>query len=152
MRIWVDADALPGGAKEIILRASQRLRIATVFVANKNIQIGPGALVSLVRVGQGADVADAYIVDESAAGDLAVTADIPLAAALVAKGLAVIDPRGDEYSHDNVSDRLSVRDLMTSLREVGVATQGPPPFDARAKQKFAAGLDRLLTRALRAGG
>lgn len=149
MRIWVDADALPGAAREIILRASQRLRIATVFVANKHLNVGVGALVTFVRVGQGADVADKYIVDASAAGDLAVTADIPLAAALVARDVLVMDPRGDEYSPDNVGDRLSVRDLMTSLREVGVATQGPPPFDARAKQRFAAGLDRLLTRGLR---
>jgi uncharacterized protein len=151
MKIWVDADALPGAVKEILLRAAQRLRVPIVFVANKNVNVGEGALVSFIRVGQGADIADKYIVDGSAAGDLCVTADIPLAAALVARQVLVVDPRGDEYSPDNVGDRLSVRDLMTSLREVGVPTQGPPPFDAKAKQKFAARLDALLTRALRAG-
>jgi uncharacterized protein YaiI (UPF0178 family) len=150
VRIWVDADALPGEVKDIILRASQRLRLPTVFVANKNLQVGPSALVTFVRVGQGADVADAYIAEQSAAGDLCVTADIPLAAILVGRGLTVIDPRGDEYSDANVGERLSVRDLMASLREVGVQTQGPPPFDAKAKQRFAARLDSLLTRALRA--
>lgn len=149
MKIWVDADALPGPIKEIILRASLRLKIDTVFVANKNLQVGASPLVTFVRVTQGADVADAYIVDRSAVGDLCVTADIPLAAALVAKGLIVIDPRGDQYSHDNVGDRLSTRDLMASLREQGVATQGPPPFSAKAKQRFAASFDSLLTRALR---
>ncbi len=149
MKIWVDADALPGEIKDIILRASQRLRIETVFVANKMVQVGVSPLVSFVRVAQGADVADAYIVERSAAADLCVTADIPLAAQLVAKGLTVIDPRGDEYSDANVGERLSVRDLMASLREVGVQTQGPPPFDARAKQRFAARLDALLTRTLR---
>jgi len=149
VKIWVDADALPGEIKDIILRASQRLRIETVFVANKMVQVGVSPLVSFVRVAQGADVADAYIVERSAAADLCVTADIPLAAQLVAKGLTVIDPRGDEYSDANVGERLSVRDLMASLREVGVQTQGPPPFDARAKQRFAARLDALLTRTLR---
>ena len=149
MRIWVDADALPSEVKEIILRASQRLQIETVFVANKDVRVGGSALVSFVRVTQGADVADGHITDRSASGDLCVTADIPLAAALVARGLTVIDPRGDVYSDANVGDRLSVRDLMASLREAGVQTQGPPPFNARAKQKFAARLDSVLTRALR---
>jgi hypothetical protein len=150
MKLWVDADALPGEVKEIIVRASQRLKLATVLVANKNVRVVESALISVVRVGQGADVADAYIVAHSAAGDLAVTADIPLAAALVAKGVTAIDPRGDVYSENNVGDRLSTRDLMASLRELGVETQGPPPFDAKAKQKFAARLDSLLTKALRA--
>ncbi len=149
MKIWVDADALPGEVKEIILRASQRLEVETVFVANKMVQVGHSPLVTFVRVTQGADVADAYIAERSARSDLCVTADIPLAATLVAKGLTVIDPRGDVYSDDNVGERLSVRDLMASLREVGVQTQGPPPFNAKAKQKFAARLDSLLTRALR---
>jgi len=149
MKIWVDADALPGEIKEILLRASQRLQVELVFVANKNVHVGPSPLVSFVRVKQGADVADAYIAERSAAADLCVTADIPLAAILVAKGLKVIDPRGDEYSEANVGDRLSVRDLMASLRDEGVQTQGPPPFNAKAKQRFAARLDTLLTRALR---
>ena len=149
MKIWVDADALPTEIKDIILRASLRLTVATVLVANKHVRVAEGPLVTFVRVGQGADVADAYIVARSEAGDLAITADIPLAAALVGKGVTVIDPRGDVYSADNVSDRLSIRDLMASLRELGVETQGPPPFNARAKQKFAARLDSLLTRAVR---
>lgn len=149
MKLWVDADALPTEIKEIILRASQRLKIPTVLVANKNVRVVEGPLVTFVRVGQGADVADAYIVAQCAAGDLAVSADIPLAAALVGKGVTVIDPRGDVYSETNVGDRLSVRDLMASLREAGVETQGPPPFNAKAKQKFAARLDALLTRAVR---
>ncbi len=149
MKIWVDGDALPGAIKEIILRGAARLEVDTVFVANKHLQVGSNPRVTFMRVTQGADVADAYIVDRSAVGDLCVTADIPLAAALVAKGVVVIDPRGDQYSHDNVGDRLSTRDLMASLREEGLTTQGPPPFSAKAKQKFAASFDRLLTRALR---
>ena len=157
LRIWVDADALPGEIKDIILRAAQRLKIQTVLVANKHLggraglPAAPGAvaLVSFVRVAQGADVADAYIATQCAARDFCITADIPLAAVLVAKGLVVIDPRGELYSEANVAERLSVRDFMASLREAGVQTTGPPPFNAKAKQQFAARLDSLLSKALR---
>lgn len=149
LKIWIDADALPRELRDIILRASQRLKIEALFVANKNLDLGRGALATLVRVGKGADVADSYIVTTSAPKDLCVTADIPLAAALVAKGLIVLDPRGELYSETNIGDRLATRDLMASLREAGVQTEGPRPFDAKVKQKFAARLDSLLSRALR---
>jgi hypothetical protein len=147
--IWVDGDAVPKEIKEIILRASQRLKLRTIFVANKYIDVGRSDLVTLVRVTQGADVADAHIVEASAAADFCITADIPLAAALVAKGLVVIDPRGELYSESSVGERLAIRDFMADLRDAGVQTAGPPPFSAKAKQKFAALLDSLLTRALR---
>jgi uncharacterized protein YaiI (UPF0178 family) len=149
LRLWVDADALPGEIKEVILRASLRLRLPTVFVANKNVDVGVGRWVSFVRVAKGSDVADFYIVEQSEPSDLCVTADIPLAAALVGKGLTVIDPRGDLYSEATVAERLSIRDFMAGLREVGVQTGGPPPFHPKAKQQFAARLDSLLTKAMR---
>ena len=149
LKIWVDADALPGEIKDIVVRAAQRLRIEAVFVANKNVRVGPGPFLSFVRVGHGADVADSYIVDASAPDDLCITADIPLAAALVAKGMTVIDPRGDLYTEATVGERLSVRDFMAGLREAGLPTQGPPPFNTKAKQRFAARLDTILSKALR---
>lgn len=152
MRIWIDGDAMPGAVKEIVLRAAQRLKVEAVLVANKDVGIGSGSFARFVRVGRGADVADAYIAASSCAGDLCITADIPLAAALVTKGLTVIDPRGDLYSEATVGERLAMRDFMASLRESGVETGGPPPFDAKAKQRFAARFDQLLTKALRAGG
>ena len=149
IKIWVDADALPTEIKEIVLRASRRLHVETVFVANKNVWVGDDPLVSFVRVTEGPDVADGFIVEGSASGDLCVTADIPLAARLVDKGLIVIDPRGTLYSAESVGERLSTRDLMASLRDAGVLTGGPPPFSPKAKQKFASMLDRELTRAVR---
>ncbi len=149
MKIWVDADALPGEIKDIILRAARRLKIDTVLVANKNVDIGPGLFVSFVRVKQGADMADAYIADHGAAEDFCITADIPLASLLVGNGLTVIDPRGELYSEGNIGERLAMRDLMTGLRESGVQTGGPPPFSPKAKQRFAALLDALLSRMLR---
>jgi uncharacterized protein YaiI (UPF0178 family) len=149
LKIWIDGDAMPGEIKEIILRAAQRLKVPAVLVANKNVQVGNNPLVSFVRVTQGADVADAYIVDHSAPGDFCITADIPLAAQLVDKGLTVIDPRGDLYAPGNVGERLAMRDFMAGLREAGVQTGGPPPFSVKAKQKFAARFDQLITKAVR---
>src|SRR4051794_35623380 len=140
--MWVDADALPTEIKEIILRASRRLRVETVFVANKNVWVDDDPLVSFVRVTEGPDVADAFIVEASAPADLCVTADIPLAARLVDKGLIAIDPRGTLYSEASIGERLSIRDFMAGLRDAGVHTSGPPPFNAKAKQRFAATLDR----------
>jgi len=147
--LWVDADACPGVIKEIILRAAERLAVPTVFVANKNIFLAPSKHVRFVRVAAGPDVADSYMVTESATGDLAVTADIPLASLLVAKGVIAIDPRGSLYSEENIAERLSVRDLMQGLRDSGEITGGPKAFDARAKQRFASTFDASLTRARR---
>jgi uncharacterized protein YaiI (UPF0178 family) len=149
LKIWIDGDAMPGEVKEIILRAAQRLEVPAILVANKNVHVGNSAFVSFVRVAKGADVADAYVVEASAAGDFCVTADIPLAALLIEKGLTVIDPRGDLYSTETVGERLAMRDFMAGLREAGVQTGGPPPYDAKAKQKFAARFDQLITKALR---
>jgi uncharacterized protein len=150
--MWVDADALPNEIKDIILRAARRLRVETVFVANKNVWVEDDPLISFVRVTGGFDVADDFIVESSALGDLCVTADIPLAARLVEKGLIAIDPRGDLYSAESIRERLSIRDFMADLRAAGVQTSGPPPFSLKAKQKFASTLDRELTRAVRSAG
>lgn len=149
VRIWVDADALPGEIKDIILRAALRLQIPTVLVANKHLELRPNPLFSTVRVARGADVADAYIVEQSQPGDFCVTADIPLAAMLVEKGVVVLDPRGEHYSPANVGERLAIRDFMTDLRDAGVQTGGPSAYGPKTKQKFAALFDRLLTQSVR---
>ena len=150
MTLWIDADAAPREVKDICFRASQRLAIPCVMVANRSLATPPGMpLVSAVCVDGGMDVADAYIVEHAQAGDLAVTQDVPLAALLVPKRVVVIDPRGDEHTEHTIGERLSVRDLMDSLRGAGVTTSGPPPYDARAKQAFASTLDRALTRLTR---
>ena len=150
MKLWIDADAAPHDVKEIVFRASERLKLATVLVANQRIQLPLGyAFLSAVRVDGGPDVADRYIAEQAEAGDVAITADIPLAAALVAKGVLVIDPRGAELTTENVGERLTVRDFMEGLRGAGVETGGPKAYGPREKQAFAAALDRVLTRALR---
>lgn len=131
------------------MRASERRQIETLFVANKNVYVGDSALVSFVRVTEGADIADAHIVDSSQPGDLCITADVPLAARLVAKGVTAIDPRGDLYDETTIGERLATRDLLSSLRGTGIETGGPPAYSSKAKQRFAALFDRLVTRALR---
>ncbi len=146
MTIWVDADAAPRDVKEIVFRAAKRLEIETVLVSNQRLSVPlNNPHVSTVRVAGGPDVADRHIAEHASEEDIAITADIPLAAILVEKGLVVIDPRGEVYTEENVRHRLSIRDFMESLRDTGVDTGGPKPFGPREKREFAGALDRILT-------
>ncbi|MGZ8376964.1 MAG: YaiI/YqxD family protein [Gemmatirosa sp.] len=150
MKLWLDADAAPRDVKDICLRAAERLKLETLLVANQRVLIPPGyQYVTAVRVDGGPDVADRYIVDHAVAGDVAVTADIPLAALLVPMQVTVLDPRGEEYTPESIGERLSVRNFMDGLRGAGVETGGHGAFGQREKQAFANALDRALTRALR---
>ena len=150
MKLWIDADAAPREVKEICYRASERLKLTTILVANSRLQLPTGyAHLEAVRVEGGPDVADAYIAEHAEAGDVAVTQDIPLAALLVPKGLAVIDPRGEEYTEESIGERLSVRNFMEGLRSTGVQTGGHAAYGEKEKQRFANALDRALVRAMR---
>lgn len=153
MRLWIDADAAPREVKDICFRASDRLHLDTVLVANQRIQLPLGYKhLSAVRVDGGPDVADLYIAEYAEAGDVAVTADIPLAALLVPKGVIVIDPRGDVYTEESIGERLSVRNFMDGLRNSGIDTGGHSAYGQKEKQAFANALDRALSRALRSRG
>jgi uncharacterized protein YaiI (UPF0178 family) len=155
VRIWIDADAAPREVKELVFRAGRRLQLEVVLVANQRMQVPVGnPWVRAVLVEGGADVADRHIAEHAAPGDLVVTQDVPLAAVLVPLGIAVLDPRGTEHTLDTIGERLSIRDFMDRVRMAGGVTGGPPPYDARARQAFAAALDRTLTRLARspAGG
>jgi uncharacterized protein YaiI (UPF0178 family) len=147
MRIWADADALPGPIRDILFRAAKRTSRRLVLVANKSLRIPESRWIRLERVGPGADVADRFIVDAIEPGDLVVTADIPLAAEVIARGGLALDPRGQLYDAESIGERLALRNLMQELRSEGLKTGGPPPLDARARQEFANALDRILTRA-----
>lgn len=143
----MDADAAPREVKELVFRAAKRLSLPVVLVANQRLQTPTGnPLVTAVRVDGGADVADRYIAERADPGDLVVTQDVPLAALLVPRAIAVLDPRGDEHTPETIGERLSLRDFMEQARLAGAVTGGPPPYDARARQAFAAALDRILTR------
>ena len=150
MKLWLDADAAPRDVKEVCYRACERLQLETILVANMRLQLPVGyPLLSSVRVEGGPDVADLYIAEHAQRGDVAVTADIPLAALLVPKGVVVIDPRGEEYTEETIGERLSVRNFMEGLRSTGVETGGHASYGAKDKQNFSNALDRALTRARR---
>jgi uncharacterized protein YaiI (UPF0178 family) len=152
MKLWLDADAAPRDVKEICYRASERLKLTTVLVANQRLQLPLGYVhLSAVRVDGGPDVADRYIADNAEPADVVVTADIPLAALLVPKGVLVLDPRGETYTLESIGERLSVRNFMDGLRGAGVETGGHAAYGPRDKQAFANALDRALTRARRTG-
>jgi len=146
MQIWVDADACPNVIKEILFRAAKRVKIQTTLVANQELQIPASPYIDAVQVRAGLDVADHYIVQHLQPGDLVITADIPLAAAAIAKGAYALNPRGDFYSEANIRERLSLRNFMDQLRSSGVETGGPPALNQRAREAFANQLDRFLAR------
>lgn len=146
MQIWIDADACPKMIKEFVYGASTRLNVPTVLVANSGMFVPRSPLIRLVVVGGRVDEADRYILEHCAAGDLVVSADIPLASALVDKGVAVVDPRGTVYSAGNVKEALATRNLMQELRESGLQQGGPAPLGPNDKARFANAFDREMTR------
>ena len=146
MKIWVDADACPKVIKEILFRAAQRRQIDLILVANAPLAVPRSSRIRSVVVPQGIDVADKAITDWAERGDLVITADIPLAAAVVEKGVQALNPRGELYTADNVRQHLSMRNFMADLRGAGVETSGPAAFHQRDRQAFANQLDRLLAR------
>lgn len=145
-RIWVDADACPLVIKEILYRVANRTQILVTFVANQPLRVAPSRWIRAWQVPSGFNVADERIVAEVNAGDIVVTADIPLAALVVAKAAWVVEPRGDLIDQSTVQARLTMRNFMEQLREGGVETGGPSSFSARDARAFANQLDRLLAR------
>ena len=145
-QIWVDADACPRVIKEILFRAADRVGVPVILVANQALQVPRSRYIRSIQVGSGFDVADSHIVQQSEAGDLVITADIPLAAEVIAKGCLALNPRGDLYTEDNIRQRLNMRDFMDTLRSSGVDTGGPASFSHADRQAFANQLDRLLAR------
>ena len=146
MKIWIDADACPRQIKELLYRAVERRGIMMTLVANKAIGFPSSRWITGIQVAAGADVADQEIVRLLEPGDLVVTADIPLAADVIAKGGHALEPRGEFFSAENIRERLSVRNFMDELRSNGVETGGPPAFSGKDKQAFANQLDRFLTQ------
>lgn len=147
--VWVDADACPRAIKEVLYRAAEKRQVALVLIANQFLRVPPSAFISTVQVESGFDVADNAIVERMAAGDLVITADIPLADEVVQMGGSALSPRGTLYTRENIKDHLSRRDILDELRGTGIMTGGPPTLDRKDVQVFANGLDRFLTRALR---
>lgn len=146
MHIWVDADACPGVIKEILFRAAERAQISMTLVANQLIRTPPSSYIRALQVPKGFDVADNEIVERLQAGDLVITADIPLAADVLEKGGHALNPRGEFYSRETIQALLTMRNFMDELRGSGVQTGGPAAFSTSDRRAFANQLDRFLTR------
>jgi len=145
VQIWVDADACPKVIKEILFRAAERMQVPLILVANRLLWTPPSRFIRAMRVAHGFNVADREIAEKMQAGDLVVTADIPLASDVIGRGGHALDPRGVLYTKDNIQERLALRDFMDQLRGSGVETGGPAPWSPSDSHAFANQLDRLLS-------
>lgn len=149
MTIWIDADSCPVRIRQIVCKASLRLSVPLVFVANRPIPITNHELVSFVQTDDKEQSADNYIVAYSKKGDLVITRDIPLAASLVEKGVIVINDRGFLFTADNVRERLSVRDFMYEIRSNGLMTDRMGVFNKKDIQNFSNTFDSVLTKLIK---
>lgn len=149
VQIWVDADACPLEIKQLLFRAAERTKIKVTLVANQPMRTPKSEYIDSIRVPSGMNIADRHIVELVMLGDLVITADIPLAADVVAKGGSALNPRGELYTDANVGGRLAARNLMDELRGGGMITGGPSNFNAKDRQAFANQLDRWLAKATR---
>lgn len=152
MRVWIDADACPKGAKDQVVKFALKRRFEVLLVAGQAQTKPAYACVRLIVVPSGPDAADDYLVEHAQPGELVICSDVPLADRLVKKGVAALDPRGREFDESNMGDKLAVRNLFTELREQGQIGGGQGPYGERDKQAFANALDRILTRLLRQTG
>ena len=149
MKIWVDADSCPVVIKEILFKAANRTGIQVTLVANQPVPIPASPCIKFIQVSSGFDVADNEIVKMLSAGDLVITADIPLAADAVEKGAFALNPRGELYTTENIRARLNMRDFLETLRSGGIDTGGPPALSPRNRKLFADQLDKFLTKYLK---
>lgn len=146
MQIWVDADACPRPVKELLYRAAERRQIRVTFVSGQWLTVPESAWIVRKTVAAGFDAADQWIVAQVTAGDLVITADIPLADEIVALGAIGLNPRGEWYTPDTIGGHRSTRDLLASFRDAGMEMSGPPPWSPRDRQAFANALDQYLSR------
>ena len=149
MTIWIDADSCPVRVRQIVCKASLRLSVPLVFVANRSIPVTNHELVGFVKTDEKEQSADNYIIASSKKGDLVITRDIPLAATLVGLGVAVINDRGVLFTPDNIRERLSIRDFMYEVRSNGLMTDRMSTFSKKDLQNFSNTFDSVLTKLLK---
>ncbi len=146
MKIWVDADACPNVIKEILFRVANRVGVSVTLVANHHVRVPPSPHIRSLQVESGFDVADDFIVQQVEAGDLVITADIPLADEVITKDGYALNPRGELYTKETIKQRLQMRDFMDTMRSSGVQTGGPPPLNQSDRQNFANKLDSFVAK------
>jgi uncharacterized protein YaiI (UPF0178 family) len=149
MRIWIDGDACPNTVKAILFKAADRRQVETTVVANHFVRTPNSRWIHCLQVPQGFDMADATISERLEAGDLVITADVPLADEVIGKGALALNPRGTLYDAENIKSHLARRDMREELRASGLVSGGPPALSEKDIQQFANALDRIITRALR---
>ncbi|MGP1438986.1 MAG: YaiI/YqxD family protein [Treponema sp.] len=149
MTIWVDADSCPVRVRQIVCKASLRLSVPSVFVANRPIPIINHELIRFVQTAEIEQSADDYIISASQKGDLVITRDIPLAATLVDLGINVINDRGILFTLNNVRERLSIRDFMYEVRSNGLVTDKMGTFNKKDLQNFSNTFDSILTKLIK---
>ncbi|MCY1397479.1 hypothetical protein D9M71_124860 [compost metagenome] len=150
MRVWIDADACPRAARDLLVKFALKRKFEVVLVAGQPQAKPAFACVRLIVVPSGPDAADDYLVEHAVPGELVICSDVPLADRLVKKGVAALDPRGREFDERNMGERLAVRNLFTDLRDQGQMGGGQAAYGEKERQAFANSLDRLLTRLSRA--
>lgn len=146
MKIWVDADACPKTIKEILFRAAMRTKTKLILVSNHAISTPASPFISKIQVIAGFDIADNKIIQNLESGDLVITADVPLADAVINKAGVALNPRGELYSKENIKERLSLRNFSTDLRSSGVQTGGPSALSKSEIQRFANALNVILSK------
>lgn len=149
MKIWIDADSCPVQIRNIVFRASQRRGIPLTLVANREIPVKKHESIEFIKVSEGADIADQFILDESEPGDLVITRDIPFASNLVEKGITVINDRGEEFSRENIRERLSMRNFMLDIRQSGLKINEEKSFGQKDIQLFSNTFDKIVTKLLK---
>jgi uncharacterized protein YaiI (UPF0178 family) len=150
IEIFVDGDGCP--VKDETYVVATRYGVPVALVANSPIYVPEGFGVEMIVVAAGPDVADDWIAEHVQAGDVVVTADLPLAARCLAAGARVLGTNGREFERESIGDLLATRDLKSQLREVGVMSGGPPPISGRDRSRFQSKLDELVQRSLREQG
>ncbi|ATJ83631.1 YaiI/YqxD family protein [Halomonas beimenensis] len=144
--LWVDADACPRIAREIIVRAAERTATPTTFVANHQVPLPASKWVKALSVSHGFDAADDEIVERIQPGDLLVTSDLPLALAAIERGASVMTSRGEALNESNIRARVQMRDFMDTMRASGEHTGGPKGYSDVDRREFANALDRWLAK------
>lgn len=152
MQIWIDGDACPTDVKDLLFRTAERRQIKMTVVANSSIRVPRSAFIGSLLVPDGANIADRKIVELLEPGDLVVTADIPLAADVIAKGGEALDPRGQLHTEATIGQRLAMRNLIDQMRGSGELIRGPSGYSSNDRQAFANALDRWITRRLKSPG
>ena len=150
IRIFIDADACP--VKEEVYDVARRLRLSVVVVANRPIHVPHEPGIEQRVVEDGPDAADDWIVDQIGAGDLVITADIPLAARCLERGAFALGSNGRELTQDAIGGALASREIHAFIRSAGGETRGPAPLTARDRSRFLNTLDRLAHQAMRSQG